>query len=214
VPPDPAEGTVPAADEAPGAGSSDGEASGGGEAADAERRDARRGARARDEPGSAAAPEPTPSKTAPPAETPRPATPAKAEKASGTDLDALLAGATAPVVSKQPSGGAAAEAVKAAVGSESAGSDVPDQPSRSQVRRAMGSVAGQVMACSSMVNTQTRVNATLTVVSSGAVQDADVTGGPPDVQQCVRRAVMRARFPQFQQPTFSVTYPFVLSPPE
>jgi predicted Zn-dependent protease len=78
----------------------------------------------------------------------------------------------------------------------------------------MGSVAGQVMACRSLVQETTRVNATVTVANSGAVTSASVSGGSSDVQQCVERAVQRARFPRFTQPTFAVTYPFVLSPEE
>lgn len=78
----------------------------------------------------------------------------------------------------------------------------------------MGSVAGQVMACRSLVESQTRVNATVNVSNSGAVQSASVSGGTPAVQQCVQRAVQRARFPRFSEPSFSVTYPFVLSPEE
>lgn len=144
-------------------------------------------------------------------------TPAPAPaKAGGTSsLDDLLTGAVGsnrPTKATAPAGGSASEAVAAAVTEE--GEAVPDQPSRSQVRRAMGSVAGQVMACRSLLSETTRVNATVTVANSGAVQSASVTGGPADVCACVERAVQRARFPRFTQPTFSVTYPFVLSPAE
>jgi hypothetical protein len=135
---------------------------------------------------------------------------------STSSLDDLLTGAVGSnrpaKTATPPAGGSAGDAVAAAVTDE--GEAVPDQPSRSQVRRSMGSVAGQVMACRSLVRETTRVNATVTVANSGAVQSATVSGGAADVQACVERAVQRARFPRFTQPTFSVTYPFVLSPEE
>lgn len=142
---------------------------------------------------------------------------APTEGGAANDLDQLLAGATDRVKTKRSSSGSGnADAVQAAVGSgeSSGGSELPEQPSRSQVRRAMGSVAGQVMACRSLVESQTRVNATVSVASSGSVQNANVSGGSPQVQQCVQRAVRRARFPRFQRSTFTVTYPFILSPPQ
>jgi len=46
------------------------------------------------------------------------------------------------------------------------------------------------------------------------VTSASVSGGPPPVNSCVERAVRGARFPPFKQASFTVTYPFVLSPPE
>jgi hypothetical protein len=52
----------------------------------------------------------------------------------------------------------------------------------------------------------------ITVGSSGRVRSALVTGdfaGTPE-GSCVARAVRRARFPQFTQPTFEITYPFSL----
>lgn len=158
----------------------------------------------------------TPTEAAAAPARPAKSSPAPASKAAATsDLDALLAGATSPVKSSSKRGsGSAGEAVQAAVGPGETGATLPPQPSRSQVRRAMGSVAGQVMACRSLIDAQTRVNATVNVANSGAVRSASVSGGTPAVQQCVKRAVQRARFPRFSQPSFSVTYPFVLSPPE
>lgn len=91
-------------------------------------------------------------------------------------------------------------------------SDLPSQPSRSQVRRTMGSVAGQVMNCRRLVDRQTRVNATFVISNSGHVTSVTVSGGSPTVQTCVQRAVWLARFPEFTNPRFTVTYPFVLTP--
>lgn len=140
------------------------------------------------------------------------ATPPPTKAANGTSsLDALLAGATKRQKGKAGTS-AAVEAVTGSGGGE-ASSSLPVQPSRAQVRRAMGSVASQVMACRSMVNAQTRVNATVNVASAGNVTSASVSGGTPAVQQCVRRAITRARFPRFSRATFTVTYPYILSPP-
>ena len=167
------------------------------------------------EPSASPPPSPASTSTARESSTPSSATPTKAAAGPAGDLDALLAGATAPVRAPSKAGsGSAGEAVQAAMGPGETGNALPTQPSRSQVRRAMGSVAGQVMACRSLVESQTRVNATVNVSNSGAVQSASVSGGTPAVQQCVQRAVQRARFPRFSEPSFSVTYPFVLSPEE
>lgn len=179
----------------------------------------------RDVTGPPAATEPEPRAKAEPA--PEPAAPARSAEPApdptkgGTtgDLDDLLARATgsgsAPAKAPTKGDNQAAEAVASAVGGGGGGADpgLPNQPSRSQVRRAMGSVSGQVMACRALVDSTTRVNATVVVSNSGAVQSASVSGGSPQLQQCVQRAVRRARFPRFSEPTFTVTYPFVLSPP-
>lgn len=154
-----------------------------------------------------------------PAPAPRPAAKAKTPaKGTAGDLDDLLARATGggSAPAKQPSKAGGADPVRSAIGSpgDSAEASLPDQPSRAQVRRAMRSVSGQVMACKSLVDSMTRVNATLVVGSSGGVNSANVNGGSPAVQQCVSRAVKRARFPRFKQASFTVTYPFVLSPPQ
>jgi hypothetical protein len=141
-----------------------------------------------------------------------------AKSGTGGDLDDLLARATgggsspAKAPAKQAPAAAAVEsAVSPGGGGDSSG--LPDQPSRSQVRRAMGSVSSQVMACGAMVSSTVRVNAALVVSNDGAIQTATVNGGSSEVNACVGRAIKRARFPRFSQPNFSVTYPFVLSPP-
>ncbi len=163
----------------------------------------------------AAAPEPAPT-TPRPAPTPRPAAKAPAKGTAG-DLDDLLARATGggSTPTKRPSKAGGDDPVRSAIGSgDSAEPSLPDQPSRAQVRRAMRSVSGQVMACKSLVDSMTRVNATLVVSSSGGVNSVNVSGGSAAAQQCVSRAVKRARFPRFKQASFTVTYPFVLSPPQ
>jgi len=138
-----------------------------------------------------------------------------AEGSGGGDLDDLLARATGAEArsTKTPAKREAAEeAVHAAVEEPTGDPGLPPQPSRSQVRRAMSSVAGQVMACKNLVESPTRVNASVNVASSGLVESATVSGGSPALQDCVERAVRRARFPAFSEPTFVVSYPFVLNP--
>jgi hypothetical protein len=159
-------------------------------------------------PATASAPQPRPE---PAAARTAPAQPKRAV----ADLDQLLVGATGG-----PGGGPsglseARAAVDSAVGSGGARRQLPAQPSRAQVRRAMGAVAGDVMACRALADSQVRLNATVRVANNGTVRSAVVAGpGSAALRQCVQQAVSGARFPEFSQPSFSVTYPFVLSPPQ
>ncbi|MGF1469223.1 MAG: GYF domain-containing protein [Sandaracinaceae bacterium] len=85
------------------------------------------------------------------------------------------------------------------------------QPSRSDVRRAMDSVAGQVRACGNGTHGTARVQVVFQG-TSGRVTTATVEAAnlPPPVRSCIARAVRGARVPSFSQSTFSVRYPFNL----
>ena len=88
--------------------------------------------------------------------------------------------------------------------------NLPVTPDRDAVLAAMRSVQPLVEACAGERHGVATVQ--ITVGSSGRVRSALVTGdfsGTPE-GSCVARAVRRARFPQFTQPTFEITYPFSL----
>ena len=90
-------------------------------------------------------------------------------------------------------------------------SAVPDSPSREDVQAALRAVAPVVAACGGGARRGV-ATVEITVGSSGRVRNAVVTGpfaGTPE-GSCIARAARRARFPQFGQPTFRVTYPFRL----
>ena len=88
--------------------------------------------------------------------------------------------------------------------------DLPATPDRDAVIAAMRAIQPLVSACAEERHGVATVE--ITVGSSGRVRSALVTGdfaGTPE-GSCVARAVRRARFPQFTQPTFEITYPFSL----
>jgi hypothetical protein len=74
----------------------------------------------------------------------------------------------------------------------------------------MGSVAGAVSACGAGAHGLAPVR--IVFGNNGRVSSAEVSGGnfPPPVRSCIARAVRGARVPPFQNPTFSVNYPFRL----
>jgi predicted Zn finger-like uncharacterized protein len=95
--------------------------------------------------------------------------------------------------------------------SKPAAADLPQSPSRDEVISAMKGVSGAVSACG---NGQSGVAMCKISVSgaTGKVTNVDVSGqfaGTP-VASCVTRAVSKAKFPKFQQSSFSVSYPFKL----
>ena len=76
---------------------------------------------------------------------------------------------------------------------------------------AMSGVSGAVSSCGAGQHGIANVRIVF-AGSTGRVTNATVTGGsfPPPVSSCIARAVRGARVPTFQQPTFSVTFPFRL----
>lgn len=85
-------------------------------------------------------------------------------------------------------------------------SNLPAQPSRDDVGRALRGVSGRVAGCGS--GTAGVANASISFASSGRVRSVRVTGVPPAVQSCVSRGVRSARVPPFSRSSFSVNFPF------
>lgn len=75
---------------------------------------------------------------------------------------------------------------------------------------AMNSVSGAVAACGAGEHGLAPVR--IVFGNNGRVTSAEVSGGtfPPPVRSCIARAVRGARVPPFQQPSFSVNFPFRL----
>ncbi len=89
--------------------------------------------------------------------------------------------------------------------------NLPEQPSRDDVRTALESVAGAVRQCGDGT-THGTASVRVTVGSSGRVRNALVGGdfdGTP-IGSCIARAVRGASFPQFSAESFTVQYPFTL----
>ncbi len=85
-------------------------------------------------------------------------------------------------------------------------SNLPPQPSRDDVGRALRGVSGRVAGCGN--GTSGVANAAISFASSGRVRSVRVTGVPPAVQSCVSRGVRSARVPAFSRDSFSVNFPF------
>ncbi len=90
-------------------------------------------------------------------------------------------------------------------------SNLPQTPSKSQVRSALSSVRGAVKQCgggeSGVVNTSITVAG-----STGRVSNVSVSGkyAGTSVGSCVARAVKRAKFPKFKQSSLKIGFPFSL----
>ncbi|MEO0326737.1 MAG: hypothetical protein AAF447_27590 [Myxococcota bacterium] len=90
--------------------------------------------------------------------------------------------------------------------SSSGGSNLPDQPARDDVGRALRGASSRVASCGG--GTASVANAAITFGSNGRVRGVRVTGVPPNVASCVARGVRGARVPPFRRSTFLVNYPF------
>jgi hypothetical protein len=88
-------------------------------------------------------------------------------------------------------------------------SNLPDQPSRSDVISAMSSVKGDVSACGKGQSGVATVKVSV-AGATGRVTNAQVSGVTGPAGTCVAQAVRKASFPKFQQKVFSVTFPFKL----
>lgn len=94
---------------------------------------------------------------------------------------------------------------------EMAASNLPQAPSRGQVASALRAVSGRVGRCGGGQGGTVNVRVTVSG-RSGRVTGANVSGAPnAGVRSCVSAAVRGARFPRFQQSSFSVTFPFRLN---
>lgn len=116
---------------------------------------------------------------------------------SGRSIDDLLSGAV-----NQP--GAPAPAAAAPV-------DIPEQPDRDDVLRALKSVTPRVQRCATGAGISGTAKVTLTVEgTTGRVASALVSGVEGPASDCIKREVQSAKFPQFKKPKFNITFPFRL----
>ena len=126
------------------------------------------------------------------------------KKRSSNNLDALMdevVGGSAPSKSKQTTRS-----------SSSSSSNLPDAPTRNDVKTALQGVSGAVKSC----RKDSGGTAAVSVVFSGKtgrVSSAKVTSGPfkgTAVGSCIASAAKRARVPRFKQGSFKVTFPYRL----
>jgi predicted Zn finger-like uncharacterized protein len=96
--------------------------------------------------------------------------------------------------------------------SASSGSNLPDAPSRNDVKTALQGVSGAVKACRKDSGGTATVNVTFSG-KTGRATGAKVASGPfkgTSVGTCIQNAVKRARVPRFKQSSFKVTFPYRL----
>jgi predicted Zn finger-like uncharacterized protein len=137
----------------------------------------------------------------------RDSNPSSERATGGGDIDDLLndalgEGRSNPRPARQPREEAPAQQT---------GGTGPQAPSRGDVVSALNGVQGAVSACGN--GTHGTANVRIVFAGrTGAATNATVQGGnfPAPVMSCIARAARNARVPPFQQPTFSVNYPFRL----
>jgi hypothetical protein len=128
------------------------------------------------------------------------APPAATMRRSTGDLDSFLNSALSGMSGMAP---APAPAMAA--------SNLPAQPSRSQVASSLRSVSSRVARCGGGEGGQVNVRVSVSG-RTGRVTSANVSGAPNGgVRSCVSAAVRGARFPRFSNPTFGVTFPYRLN---
>jgi predicted Zn finger-like uncharacterized protein len=96
--------------------------------------------------------------------------------------------------------------------SSSSSSNLPDAPSRNDVKTALQGVSGGVKACRKDSGGTATVNVTFSG-KTGRATGAKITSGPfkgTAVGSCIESAVRRARVPRFKQSAFKVTFPYRL----
>ncbi len=100
---------------------------------------------------------------------------------------------------------------KTAAKSESAAAkpDLPETPSRDQVRSAMSSVQSAVQACSSGSGGVAIVTVNV-AGATGRVTNAEVSGVTGPAGSCIAKAVRKARFPKFSSRVFKIAFPYKL----
>jgi hypothetical protein len=149
-----------------------------------------------------AAPEPTPEPAAAPAPapTPREETPTRPQQPNEetqSALDDILPPTQPRRRAPEPEPAPAPAA------------DLPDTPSRTDVRRVLGRLMGRLRTCAG--DQEGLATAILMVRNDGSVSSATVSGATfsnTPQGQCMEQALSSARFPAFRQPTFQVRYPF------
>ncbi|UCH29858.1 MAG: zinc-ribbon domain-containing protein [Myxococcales bacterium] len=131
--------------------------------------------------------------------------PAPAPKRKSNNLDALM---------DEVVGGSSSSKPKTTTRStsSSSSSNLPDAPSRNDVKKALQGVSGAVKACRKDAGGTATVNVTFSG-KTGRATGARITSGPfkgTPVGSCVESAVKRARVPRFKQSSFKVTFPYRL----
>jgi hypothetical protein len=127
------------------------------------------------------------------------------KKRSGNNLDALMD----EVVGGSSSSSRPKQTTKS---SSSSSSNLPDAPSRGDVKTALQGVSGGVKACKKDSGGTATVNVTFSG-KTGRATGAKVASGPfkgTAVGSCIESAVKRARVPRFKQSAFKVTFPYRL----
>jgi predicted Zn finger-like uncharacterized protein len=98
---------------------------------------------------------------------------------------------------------------RASGGNSGGNSNLPDRPTKAQVRSGMGRVSGTVKSCGKRSGFSGKVRVRIRISGSGRVSSANASGGPGAVNSCVSRAVKGARFPKTQS-GLSFTYGYTL----
>jgi predicted Zn finger-like uncharacterized protein len=126
------------------------------------------------------------------------------KKRSSNNLDALM---------DEVVGGSSTSKPKQATRSSSpSNSNLPDAPSRNDVKKALQGVSGAVKSCRKGSGGTAAVNVAFSG-KTGRVSSAKVASGPfkgTPVGACIGSAVKRARVPRFKQSSFKVTFPYRL----
>ena len=83
--------------------------------------------------------------------------------------------------------------------------------SSSDVKRAMGRLRSRVNKCGAKSGFTGKVSTRFSVSPNGRVTKASAKGGDAAVNSCVKAAVKRAKFPTFEPPMASFSYPFLIT---
>lgn len=90
--------------------------------------------------------------------------------------------------------------------------NLPDQPSKDQLKAALVAVQPKVNACgggdTGLATTSITISGPTGKVTSAKVVSGGFKGTPKGA--CIEKAVKSAKFPKFKKPTFSFSYPFVV----
>ncbi len=137
-------------------------------------------------------------------------------KAGSPDVDDLLGAKPAKQPAKDRSiddlldGAVDKKAKAAAAAAVAPAENLPESPSRDEVRDAMRGVEESVKACAEGQDGLGTAEVQIQVASTGRVMSATVSGVQGPAGSCIARAVRSAKFPRFSKPTFAVKYPYRL----
>jgi hypothetical protein len=142
----------------------------------------------------------------------------KAPSSAGDDLAALLEGATG---SKKKKGDSALSKPKKTTTEEKPSAlapkpttnpNLPKTLAKADIRKTMNKIKPRILKCGE--GKLGTLMLSLVVSSDGSVKSAKVSGkfATDPAGQCAENVAKKAKFPPFQNPTASVTYPFVFAP--